>query len=587
MPPEQKPIRKLRAILSADAKGYSLLMADDEAFTIKILKEYRDIMSMKIERYNGRVVDSPGDNLLAEFSSVLDAVECAVEIQKKLKKENERFVDDKRLQFRIGLNIGDIVQDGNRIYGSGVNVAARIEGLAEPGGICISRSAYDQVKDNIDLEFEYLGEQKVKNVKDPVRVYKVFMASEPSKTLIDEPLELSEKPSIAVLPFSNMSGDPNQEYIGDAFSENIITSLSKIGRILVIARNSSFIYKNRPVKIQQVAKELSVRYVLEGSFQKSANRIRINAQLIDALNGHHLWSEKYDRELDDLFDLQDEITNKIVLSLHIELTRGEAAFLEARSTNSIEAWINVAKGYDFCMKLNKEDNYRARSLYETATALDPSYASAWAWLSLTYILDMRYKWSKNSLDQKQIAEELFQKSLSLDDKDPIALLAQGQFLLYQREHEKAVNKLKECLAYYPNHSGAFFNLSIVLHYAGRFDESIEMIKNAIRFCPYYPALYLKYFGASYLYIGKYKQAIAIFNEFTDRCKKGDGPLWFALLHLAWCHEEMGHHKEASSFILKVLELNPGLTIENLKDIPFKNPGHLQRFLSALNKAGLS
>ena len=413
------------------------------------------------------------------------------------------------------------------------------------------------------------------------------MATELPKPLGGEPLDLSEKPSIAVLPFNNMSGNQNQEYIGDGFSENIITSLSKVGRMLVIARNSSFIYKNKPVKVQQVAKELGVQYVLEGSFQISKNRIRINAQLIDALNGYHLWSERYDRKFEDLFDLQDEITKKIVLSLHIELTRGEAAFLEARSTNNIEAWSNVAKGYDLIMKMNKEDNYKARSLYEGATALDPFYASAWAWLSLTYILDVRYKWSENPLEQKKRAEELFQKSLSLDKKDPIALLAQGQFLLYEREHQEAISKLKECLRYYPNHSGAFFNLSIVLHYAGRFDESIEMIKNAIRFCPYYPAWYLKFLGASYLYIGKHKEAISIFNKFADRCKKGDCPIWWAFLHLAWLHEEIGKHEEACAFILKVIEENPGVTLEDLKDAPFKNPIHLEQFLTSLGKAGLS
>jgi adenylate cyclase len=260
--------RKLAAIISADVKGYSLLLADDEAFTIKTLKEYRGIMSNCIEQHNGRVVDSPGDNLLAEFSSAVDAVHCAVEIQKKLKKENERLVADKRLIFRIGVNIGDIVQDGDHIYGSGVNVAARIEGIADPGGICLSRSAYDQVKEKLDFTFEYVGEHEAKNIKEPVRVYKVLMDSESPKPLMDEPLEIPEKPSIAVLPFVNMSGDPDQEYFSDGLTEHIINGLCKVLNLFVIARNSSFAYKGKSVNIQQVGKELGVRYILEGSVQR-------------------------------------------------------------------------------------------------------------------------------------------------------------------------------------------------------------------------------------------------------------------------------------------------------------------------------
>jgi len=320
---EQKVTRKLRAILSADAKGYSLLMSDDEVFTIQTLKAYREFMSNLIKQYSGRVVDSPGDNLLAEFPSAVDAVECAVDIQKRLKKENDRFVENKRLEFRIGVNIGDVVQDGDRIYGSGVNVAARIEGISNPGGICISRSAYDQVKDKLDFTFEYVGEHEAKNIKEPVRVYKVLLDSESPKPLGDEPPEIPEKPSIAVLPFDNMSGDPSQEYFSDGLSEQIITGISRIRELFVVARNSTFTYKGKAINVQQVGKELGVRYVLEGSVQKSSERVRITAQLIDAITGHHLWAETYDRDLKDIFAIQDEITMNIMNALQIELTGGD------------------------------------------------------------------------------------------------------------------------------------------------------------------------------------------------------------------------------------------------------------------------
>ena len=347
MPTDQdKTIRKLRAILSADVKGYSLLMANDEAFTIKTLKAYRNIMSDLIKQYSGRVVDSPGDNVLAEFSSVVDAVTCATEVQKILKVKNEDLPDEKRLEFRIGVNIGDVVQDGDRIYGNGVNVAARIEGLAEPGGVSISRNAYGQIKDKLTFGYEYIGEHEVKNIKDPIRVYKVLMDPEDAGKLIgEEPrrprkkwflpvavvvaiivtsivwhfyqttmkpdiepasiekmaLQLPDKPSIAVLPFNNFSKDPEQDYIADGITENIITTLSKMDKLFVIARNSVFTYKGKSVAIRQVSEDLGVRYVLEGSVQISDNRIRITAQLIDAIKGNHVWAQKYDKNIEDIF----------------------------------------------------------------------------------------------------------------------------------------------------------------------------------------------------------------------------------------------------------------------------------------------
>ena len=296
MPNDQKVTRKLRAILSADVKGYSLLMADDEVHTIQTLKAYRSLMSDLINQHSGRVVDNPGDNLLSEFSSAVDAVECAVEIQKKLKKENAKFVEDRRLQFRIGVNIGDIVHDGDRIYGSGVNVAARIEGIAEPGGICISRNTYDHVKDKLDLGFDYLGEHEVKNIEEPVRVYKVLMGTESHKPLVEEELGLPDKPSIAVLPFTNMSGDPDQEYFSDGLTEQIISGLCKVRDLFVIARNSSFAYKDKSISIKQIASELGVKYILEGSVQRAGDRVRITAQLIDATTDYHMWSKSYDRD---------------------------------------------------------------------------------------------------------------------------------------------------------------------------------------------------------------------------------------------------------------------------------------------------
>jgi adenylate cyclase len=383
---EEKFRRKLTAILSADVAGYSRLMGEDEEATVRMLTAHREMMGTLIQKHQGRVVDSPGDNLLAEFASVLDAVRCAVEIQEELKARNAEFPDDRKMEFRIGINLGDVIEEGERIYGDGINIAARVEGLAEPGGICISGTVYEHIKDKLALWEEYLGEHTVKNIKHPVRVYRVRMepGAEAPKVSIEEtqkpkpwkwailgavvvlvvaaggwaiwnfhfrppPIEpasvdkmafpLPDKPSIAVLPFINMSEDKKQEYFSDGITEEIIMGLSKVPDLFVIARNSTFVYKGKPVNIQQVSKELGVRYVLEGSVRKAEDRVRITAQLIDATTGNHVWSDRYDRDLKDIFALQDEITMKIMTALQVKLTEGQTARLTARGTKNLEAYL--------------------------------------------------------------------------------------------------------------------------------------------------------------------------------------------------------------------------------------------------------
>ena len=330
----------------------------------------------------GRVVDSPGDNVLAEFASAVDAVQCAVEIQKQLKKENDRLVEDKRLEFRIGVNIGDVVQDEDRIYGDGVNIAARIEGLADPAGICVSRSAYDQIKKKLDFGFEYIGEHHVKNISEPVRVYKVLMDSDSPKPLVDEPLELPDKPSIAVLPFDNMNKDPDQEYFSDGLTEQIINGLCKVSNLFVIGRNSSFAYKGKSISTKQIAQELGVRYILEGSVQKAGDRVRITAQLIDATTDYHMWSERYDRDLSDIFALQDEITMKLISAMHINLTSGEQARLWEGGTTNIQAYDKCMRGNECFFRNNEKDNKQAQQFYKKAINIDKAYAycltSCWA-----------------------------------------------------------------------------------------------------------------------------------------------------------------------------------------------------------------
>jgi TolB-like protein/class 3 adenylate cyclase len=426
--------RKLTAILSADVEGYSRLMGEDEEATVRTITAYREVMTQLIHQHRGKVVDSPGDNLLAEFASVVDAVQCAVAVQNEINARNTELPENRQMQFRIGINLGDVIQEGDRIYGDGVNIAARLEGLAEPGGICVSKTAFDHIESKLPYGYDFIGDQTVKNISKPVGAYRVLM--DPRVTvggkLEEEKLApvrripilvgvvvvlvlvvaagiwqfnkqppsietasvekmaypLPDKPSIAVLPFTNMSDDPKQEYFSDGLTEQIITNLSKLPNLFVIARNSTFTYKGKPVKIKQVSEELGVRYVLEGSVQKSGDRVRITAQLVDATTGHHLWAERYDRELGDVFSLQDEITMKVLTALRVKLTSGEQARIGARNTDNIDAFLLLLQAIHHFGKTHQEGNIMARKLCEEAIALDPNFSNAYGILAWTHLEDV-------------------------------------------------------------------------------------------------------------------------------------------------------------------------------------------------------
>ena len=579
---KDKVIRKLRAILSADVKGYSLLMTDDEMHTIQTLKAYRQIMSDLIMQHSGRVIDSPGDNLLAEFGSAVDALECAVYIQKRLKKENARFVDDKRLQFRIGVNIGDVIQDGDRIYGSGVNIAARIEGLADPGGICISRNTYDQVKDKLQIGYEYLGEHEVKNIKEPVRLYKVLLDSDPPATLIDEPLELPDKPSIAVLPFVNMSGDPSQEYFSDGITEDLITDLSKVSELFVIARNSAFTFKNKTVKVQDVGKELRVRFILEGSIRKVGNRVRINAQLIDAISGGHLWAERYDRDLVDIFDLQDEVTQKIVAALTLNLTKSEEKQLAHRSTENLKAYDCVLRGMKEYWKYTKEGNSQAQVLFQKAIELDPYYAEAYSWLGLSLLHSWTQAWNK----EPQILDRAYQiakQALTLNDSLSEAHRILGDIYLFQKEHAKAVSEFKEAISLNPNYADALAGLADVFNWAGKPEDAISLIKKAMHLNPHHNAWYPFTLGLSYIFLQQIEKAVDILQRGLIH-----NPDFLAIhLALAGLYADMDRIEDANMEVEEVLRLSPDFTLQVLQEmIPLKDPVVKERLINAARKAGL-
>ena len=625
MPNEQKVFRKLSAILSADVKGYSLLMSEDETFTIQTLKEYQNIMTTNIEQQNGRVVDAPGDNMLAEFSSAVDAVQCAVEIQKMLKDKNDSLADEKRLEFRIGVNIGDVVQDGDRIFGSGVNIAARIEGLADPGGICISRNAYDHIKDKLKLGYEYLGEHEVKNIEDPVRVYRVLMDPNDIGKLKNEeqhPVKkkwvrpvvivaaiivtsivwhfyqnslrsdiepasvekmaypLPDKVSIAVLPFVNMSDDPKQEYFSDGITESIIMALSKVHDMFVIARNSTFTYKGKVVKIQQVAEELGVRYVLEGSVQKIEGRVRISTQLIDAISGKHMWAERYDRDLKDLFALQDEITMKIIAALQVQLIEGEEL---AVGTDNLDAYLKYLQSAEQRRRWNKEGNNLGRKLAEEAIALDPEFAQAYLSLSAVHLMDMMYG-SSESLEQSlKLAEEMVQKAISLRGTYADARGFLGRIYLTKRQYDEAIAEGERAVALNPN--SAFVNaaLAFSLTYAGRPEEAIVLYKKAIRLSPVSDLWHVRGLGGCYGMIGHYEEAI---SEYEKVIKRNPDDV-FAHVGAAAIYSIFGHEKKAQTEAAEVLRIDPDFSLESFaKAKPYKYPKDLERLVNALRKAGL-
>ena len=625
--------RKLRAILSADVQGYSRLMGDDEVATVKTITEYRETLASLVNQYNGRVVDSPGDNVLAEFGSVVDAVQCAVEIQNVLKAKNEELPENRRMVFRIGVNLGDVIQEEDRIYGDGVNIAARIESLAEGGGICISGTAYDQIENKLALGYNFIGKHSVKNIAKPVRVYKVPMDPKdvgkkrvgkswkkmaiaavvllilagsaaaiwnfyprpaPTPTEVaskktsspespDKTVPLPDKPSIAVLPFANLSGDPEQEYFSDGMAEEIITALSKIPQLFVIARNSSFTYKGKPVMMQQVGKELGVKYVLEGSVRKSGDRVRIMAQLIDAQTGHHLWAERYDRELKDIFALQDEITLKVIRALRIKLTAGEQARFIGKGTENLEAYTTTLQARMHFHRMNKQGSMEARRLAKEAIAIDPEYVGPYTILALTHMMDLWFNFSKSPKESRMLAVEAGQKALALDDFNPGTHIVLCYLYIMQKKLDKAIAAAERAVELSPSGANAYAALGSALRFACRPNEAIPMVKKAISLNPIANSLLLRDLGVSYQMAGKYEDAVVVLKKSLQERPNG----LFSHLALAVCYVSLGREEQARAEATEVLRIHPKFSLEYYaKILPYKDQSVVDHMIARLRKAGL-
>jgi adenylate cyclase len=603
-------------------------MEDNEEATVRTLTAYREVFTTLIQQHSGRVIDSPGDNLLIEFVSVVDAVQCAVVVQKEINSRNNELPKNRRMQFRIGINLGDVIQEEERIYGDGVNIAARLEGLADPGGICISKTAFDHIESKLPYGYEFLGDQTVKNIAKPIGAYRVLM--EPRVTVAGKPEEekpapgrrkpflvgaaallvvavavgiwqfytrrptvepasvdkmaypLPDKPSIAVLPFVNISDDPKQEYLCDGLTEEIITALSKIGNMFVIARNSVFTYKGKAVNIQQVAEKLGVRYVLEGSVRKSQDRLRITTQLIDAVKGYHLWAERYDRELKDLFILQDEITMKIMTALKVELTAGENVHQWERGTNNLEAYLKLLQARQV-LDYTKEGVIRSQQLIKEAIAIDPQYAMAYRNLGVTYVIEHMMGLSKSPEQSLERAMEMAQKAIALDGTLAEAHALVGRIYLAKGQYRKAIVEGEKACALDPNSDHVLAAFAYSLQHVARPEEAIEFYEKAIRFDPIPPNWFLSGLGRSYRDAGRYKEAIATFQKMLQRSPDS----YWAFMDLTITYSLSGREEEARDAATEALKINSKLTAEwFVNPQPYKNQAYKEKLIDVLRKAGL-
>ena len=577
--------RKLTAILSADVEGYSRLMVNDEEATVRTLTTYRNVITNLTRQFSGRVVDSPGDNILADFTSVVDAVNCAVEIQRGLAERNAELPDNRKMQFRIGINLGDVLEEDDRIYGDGVNIAARVESLAEAGGICISGSVFDHVENKLDYEYEYMGEKRVKNIYKPVRLYRVREKSNNDVIYVREKLKLPDKPSIAVLPFNNMSGDPGQEYFCDGLTENIIYGLSSCPNLLVISRNSTFFYKGRPVNVQQVAHDLGVEYIVEGSIQKVGDYVRITAQLIKADTDQHIWADKYDRTLENIFDLQDEITIKLITAMSVHLTEGEQAQLRFKKVRNLEAYLKIIKGLFFLSRGNKIDNILARQAAEEAISLDPEDPNAYVLLADTYRTEMWRGVSSSSPINSELVKKYIDKVFELEEDNSDAHWILGMLYFFKGQYEKAIVAAKRAVALNPNGADAHCILAYILDNSGKTEEALRFYKKAFRLNPFPPNWYYQFLGETYLDMERYEEAIGLFKKAVDM---EPNDLW-SHLGLVVAYSQIGQFEKAQTEVGAIYEIDPEFSLDEIEKYESSiDPEYdKENYWDVLRKAGLN
>jgi adenylate cyclase len=582
--------RKLAAILAADVVGYSRLMGADEAGALAALKHHREaVFDPAVAAHNGRVVKLIGDGTIVEFGSVVDAANCALSVQRVGARTPDQSASQPIIVLRIGINLGDVIIEGEDIYGDGVNIAARLEPLAEPGGICVSSIVNESVGNRIDARFQDGGEISVKNIDRPIRVWKWH----PSTTTPTAARSNAAKPqpnvataSIAVLPFTNMSGDPEQEYFSDGISEDIITDLSKIAGLTVIARNSSFTFKGRSVDVRAVGRDLGVRSVLEGSIRRAANRVRITAQLIDAATGAHLWADRYDRDLTDIFEVQDDVTRRIVDALKVTLSAAEKARLTDTETTNMEAYNCSLRGREFLLgsTKNRDTFEQSKASFMRAIELDPNYAQAYAGLGFAYTLDYQNRWSDDPDGSLPLAKHYAEQAIEKNPNEPAARVVAAMVASRERDLDRATSEAQIALSLNPNYALAYNVLGGIRSYSGQPLEAIPLLERAMRLDPAHSEQYLHFLGMAYLLAGKYETAVTLFRErivLVPRTDFSRAPLASALGHV-------GEIDEARRIWRELMEINPKYSFsEHFGRLPFQRQEDVQRIVDGLAKAGLS
>jgi adenylate cyclase len=586
---EERVERRLAAILAADIAGYSRLMGADEEGTLRDLKAHRSaLIDPKVAEHRGRIVKTTGDGALVEFASVVDAVRFAVEVQRVMAARNAGVPADKQIEFRFGIHQGDIIVDEGDIFGDGVNLAARLEGLAEPGGICVSRVVRDEVRDKLDVAFEDMGEQQVKNIARPVRVFRIRASAPETVAPAPDPaarasLPLPEKPSIAVLPFQNMSGDPDQEYFADGMVEDIITGLSRIKWLFVIARNSTFVYKGKAIDVKQIGRELGVRYLLEGSVRKAGNQVRVTGQLIDTASATHVWAQRYDRALDDIFALQDELTMSVIGAIEPSLRQAEIERAKRKRPDSLDAYDLYLRALPNAFTAMPETADQALPLLQQAIAIEPDYAAAHAAIAFCY--ENRYI-RAGLLETDKRTALLHARIAVATGGDDATALAVGAFVIgiLERDYDTALNAFDRALAMSSSSALALSFSAIVRAWAGDFAIAVEQAEQSLRLSPFDSLLYMPYVGLAYahFFAGRFEEAALAASRAAQANPQFSIPWVLRTAALS----NLGRNNEVRVSVQRLLDLWPGFTIGGYIGSNFTASERLAMFTDALRRAGL-